>query len=612
MQTGGRWVPPAAAGHFLQLSDRQRFSSDPFGIFRRRKQSMRSFCRAVVTSAVLAAAAAPVFPQLKAPLNQADPFSISTGRSFSASPGAGSVGLTVTETEIAERTSRIAAELREAQSLISRNYIDRKQAAPAELLKYGIDGMLKSLDPHSNFYDAAEWKEMLDEQQSSYSGIGATIASYEVSGELATYVLGTFPGSAAARAQVRYGDKIVAVNGHRMIGKSSDEVRDQLRGPNGSVVRVTFERVASRRLETIDLRRTPVAQPSIPDAYMLRPTIGYIELSEGFNYTTYGEFDAAMTALKRQGMKSLILDLRGNGGGIVDQAVKIAERFLPSGRLILTQRGRTRLDNRVWRSANARAEDMPLVVLVDEDTASASEIVAGAFQDDDRALIVGERTFGKGLVQSVIDLPGRTGLTLTTARYLTPSGRSIQRDYSKIPLYDYYQHKPAAAEIDRPFFEARTITNRRVFGGDGIQPDEIVAPDSMTPDQTQLLDPIFAFAREIIAGRVPGVENLRTVARPGDVRVTAGDFPVSESLLSAFQHFAAREENGGFTEAVLRKSTAFVKLRLRHQLVTAAFGVTAANQVVIEEDPQAARAVQMLPKSAELARLAARSLNNRQ
>ncbi len=141
------------------------------------------------------------------------------------------------------------------------------------------------------------------------------------------------------------------------------------------------------------------------------------------------------------GMKSLILDLRGNGGGIVDQAVKVAEKFLPAGTLILTQRGRSRIDNRVWKSKNTNPEQMPLVVLVNEDTASASEIVAGAFQDDDRAMIVGEKTFGKGLVQSVIDLPGRTGLTLTTARYVTPSGRSIQRDYSKIDLYDYYNHK---------------------------------------------------------------------------------------------------------------------------------------------------------------------------
>ena len=139
-------------------------------------------------------------------------------------------------------------------------------------------------------------------------------------------------------------------------------------------------------------------------------------------------------------MRSLILDLRGNGGGIVDQAVKVAAKFLPAGTEILTQRGRAKIDNRVWRSANASAETVPLVVLVNENTASASEIVAGAFQDNDRALIVGEKTFGKGLVQSVIDLPGHTGMTLTAAGYLTPSGRSIQRDYSKMDLYDYFNH----------------------------------------------------------------------------------------------------------------------------------------------------------------------------
>src|SRR5436190_4679413 len=416
--------------------------------------------------------------QFTAPLNPAvEPFSINRGSTFSASGSSRNVN---NESGAANsKPSSIASEILAAEQIIGRNYLSTKAASTDELTKTAIDGMLRSLDPHSNFYDAAEWKDLLDEQRSGYTGIGATISTFDIAGTTDTFILSTFPGTPAARAHLRFGDKILGINNEKMSGKSSDIVRDKLRGASGTILRLTVERAATNRIEIIEIRRNRVVQPSIPDAYILRPGIGYIDLSEGFNYTTSGEFDAALQELKARGMRSLVLDLRGNGGGIVDQAVKVAEKFLPAGTLILSQGGRTRIDNRVWRSANAAPDQMPLVVIVNEDTASASEIVAGAFQDDDRAMIVGERTFGKGLVQSVIDLPGRTGLTLTTARYLTPSGRSIQRDYTKVDIYDYFNHKGPAAAIDQPYFEGRTTTDRKVFGGDGIQPDEVVKSEKL-------------------------------------------------------------------------------------------------------------------------------------
>lgn len=542
----------------------------------------------------------------EAPLNQADPFSIRPGSTFSASGGSPDVRTFGNSNEIGEKATKIAAEIREAEDVIARNYFDRSVSTPSELTKRSLDGMLRSLDPHSNFYDPAEWKDLLDEQRSGYTGIGATIANFSWNGVTDTYVIATFPGSSAARAQLKYGDKIFAINGEKMADKDSDTVRDKIRGANGTTFRLTVQRAASNRLETIEIRRNRVPQPSIPDAYMLRPGVGYVELSEGFNYTTSDELDAALAELKRGGMRSLILDLRGNGGGIVDQAVRVAEKFLPAGTLILTQRGRSRIDNRVWRSMNNNPEQMPLVVLVNEDTASASEIVAGAFQDDDRAMIVGERTFGKGLVQSVIDLPSKTGLTLTTARYLTPSGRSIQRDYSKIALYDYYSHKANIAEIDKPFFEARTITDRKVYGGDGIQPDEIVRVEDISDADLALLDPIFAFARDLVNGRIIGQENYRSIPVTFGKRVTPGDFPVSESLLAEFNSWASKPENGGYSQAALKNSAAFIKLRLRYNIIMASFGAISANQVLIEDDPQVAKAVETLPNAAQLASLAAK------
>ncbi len=541
-----------------------------------------------------AASAANAQPSTK--LEPPDPFLISNGTSFSAS------GSDPTRPAYLNKPSRIAAELREAQQLIATQHITGTRQP--DLVKNALDGMLKALDPHSNFYDATEWRELMDEQDSGYTGIGATIGSFSRGGSRDTYVLSTFAGSPAARAGLKFGDRIVAINGEKMSERDPDDVRDRIRGANGSAFQLTIERSASGRVETIDIRRGRVSQPSIPDSYILRPGVGYIALTEGFNYTTAEEFDRAMRELKRAGMTSLVLDLRGNGGGLVDQAVKVAERFLPAGTLILTQRGRSRIDNRTWRSSNMAPEQMPVVVLVDEDTASASEIVAGAFQDHDRALIVGEKTFGKGLVQSVIDLPGRTGLALTTARYLTPSGRSIQRDYTQITRYDYYNHKTPTAEIGKAFFEARTITDRRVVGGDGILPDESISTEDLTPEQIALLDPVFFFVRDLVNGKVSGFAPI-PLSSAATRRILPGGLSVTPNIISAFNDFAARPINGSVSQQALRSNEAFLKVRLRYDLAIATHGAVTADQVLVEDDPQVAKAVETIPNSARLAQSAA-------
>lgn len=562
--------------------------------------------RFILTLGFIIAVFSTVSAQFKAPLNPpVEPFSIKPGSTFSASGG--SLNSDNESRETISKSSRIASDILEAEKIISRNYVGTIAANVSELTKTALDGMLRSLDPHSNFYDAVEWKDLLDEQRSGYIGIGATISNFETSRIMDTFILSTFPDSPAAKAQLRFGDKIIAINGEKMTGKSSDIVRDKIRGLSGTMLRLMVERAATNRIEMIEIRRNRVPQPSIPDAYILRPGIGYIDLSEGFNYTTSDEFDTALHELKAQGMRSLVLDLRGNVGGIVDQAVKVAEKFLPAGTLILTQRGRSRIDNRVWKSTNFTPDEMPLVVLVNEDTASASEIVAGAFQDDDRAMIVGERTFGKGLVQSVINLPGRTGLTLTTARYLTPSGRSIQRDYTKGDIYDYFNHKSPADAIDKPYFEARTLTDRKVFGGDGIQPDESVKSNKLNETQAYLLDPIFFFARETVNGRIEGQGNFRAFSFTFGKRIFAGDFPISESLLVSFYDFLEKKAVGKFSAESLKNELTFIKLRLRYNIVMASYGAVSANQVLTEDDPQVAKAVETLPRAAQLAHLAAKA-----
>lgn len=543
---------------------------------------------------------------------EVDPFSLRNGSTFSASGGSGnSKAAPVDAAARSLKVAAIAADIREAENIISHHYLDNKRANPAELTKSALGGALRSLDPHSNYFDAAEWKDLMDEERSAYTGIGATIASFTQSGVADTYVLSTFPDSSAAKAQLRFGDKIVAINGEKMTNKDSAIVRDKIRGAVGTVFEITVERAATHRLETIQIRRGRVPQPSIPDSYILRPGVGYIDLSEGFNYTTADEFDAALRDLKRQGMRSLVLDLRGNGGGIVDEAVSVAERFLPAGTRILSQKGRARIDNRVWLSRNIAPETAPLVVLVNEDTASASEIVAGAFQDNDRAMIVGGKTFGKGLVQGVIDLPGHAGMTLTAARYLTPSGRSIQRDYSKMDLYDYFNHTTPAAGIDKPYIETRTITDRKVYGGDGIQPDEVVKADELTQTQAALLDPLFAFTCEVINGRVAGQNNYRLNASENHRRITPGDFPVTDSLLAAFNDFVLKSPANKFTADELKSESSYLKLRLRYNIVMASFGAVTADQVLIEDDAQVAKAVEILPRAAQLAQSAAKARQSR-
>jgi carboxyl-terminal processing protease len=537
------------------------------------------------------------YGQIKSKLPQtAEPFSIKSGSTFSASGGNGGYR----PAEAGSMPSRVASDIAHAEEIIRQNYVGAAKIEKGELTSNALDGALRVLDPHSNYYGQREWTDLMDEEQSGYSGIGATIANYTRGGVSETYVLATCPGSPAAKAGLRFGDKIVAINGEKMAGKDSDAVRDKIRGALGSAATITVERARTLQLETISIRRALVPQPSIPDSYIVRPGVGYIELSEGFNYTTYDELDRALRDLKKSGMRALILDLRGNGGGIVDQAVKVAERFLPAGTLLLTQKGRSHSDNRVWKSANMAAETMPLVVLVDRDTASASEILTGALQDDDRALIVGERTFGKGLVQSVIDLPYKTGLTLTTARYLTPSGRSIQRDYSTIDNYDYFAHRSKASAIDRPQFAARTLTNRTVFGGDGILPDEVMqGEEDLSGQKIALLDPMFFFIRDVANGRVPAGNYFRNISFTG-----AAD---AKDLTPAFEAFVRNDHSFKISDRQLASNAEFIRSRLKYNMAMASTGSAAAERVLIQEDPQIEKAVNIMPRSAQLAQSADRA-----
>ncbi|MDH3530519.1 MAG: S41 family peptidase, partial [Acidobacteriota bacterium] len=422
---------------------------------------------------LLVMACSTVFTQQGVQKSLNDPFLIGTGKSFSASSDhAGGPG----SLNHVER-KRLSEAFGEALLLIRNNFGGGNLPDSDALTKSAISSMLSSLDPHSGFYDPSEYSELLSDQRSEYFGIGASISNYSIAGKFDTYITSTFPDSPAFRKRLRFGDKILAVNGEDVRGKSALYVRNKVRGPVGSSITLKIQRAGTVAPFLVIMRRNRVPQPSIADAYLLRDRVGYIDLTSGFNYTTERELKIALQGLTAQGMNSLIIDLRDNTGGILEQAVFVAEKFLPKGRPIVSQRGRFANEHRVWVSRNRFPVQIPIVVLVNEETASASEIVAGALQDHDRAVVVGTKTFGKGLVQSVIDLPNGAGLTLTTAKYYTPSGRLIQRDYSG-SLYDYYRHRENRFPKART--ARRTVTGRMVYGGDGITPDETVENPELT------------------------------------------------------------------------------------------------------------------------------------
>ena len=356
-------------------------------------------------------------------------------------------------------------------------------------------------------------------------------------------------------------------------------------------------------------------QPSVPDAYFLRPGVGYIDMTRGFNADTAEGLELKLEELHERGMTSLVLDLRNNPGGLLDQAILVARTFLPAGQVIMSQKGRSGMTDRIYTSTRTDPDRVPLVILVNEFTASASEIVAGAIQDHDRGLIVGQTSFGKGLVQSIMRLPdncfrGCAGLTLTSAYYYTPSGRLIQRDYSDGSFYNYIYRGGTLRENTTPKPNgpaSRTDTGRTVYGGGGITPDEIISAETFTTAQGRLRSPIFFFARDLANGRVSGFDSYRA-----DKAIVYGhvvderDFPANEQLFQSFRDYVAKDDNWKPLLSQVDKNRSFIETQLRYNLAMAAYGITTSAQVLIRQDNQVAKAVDVLPRARELAMAAMR------
>src|SRR3989441_12368282 len=307
---------------------------------------------------------------------------------------------------------------------------------------------------------------MREDQRGKYYGVGMIVAPRENH----TVVMAPYAGAPAYNAGIRPGDVIVKVDEKSTDGLSTTEVADMLKGPKGTVVKITVSREGYAEQLVFTVVRDEIPRHSVDIAFMLKPGVGYIRLS-GFNETTDREIGDALRQLNASSLDGLVLDMRGNPGGLLNEAVAVGDMFLDKNQLIVSHHGRSSPERRYYAVRGNQGVTVPLVILVNNNSASATEIVSGAVQDHDRGLIVGETTFGKGLVQTVTPLSENTGLALTTARYYTPSGRLIQRDYKTISLYEYHYERKVP---EHPTEIKLTDSGRQVTGGGGITPDIVV------------------------------------------------------------------------------------------------------------------------------------------
>lgn len=493
--------------------------------------------------------------------------------------------------------SPVAESVIEAYSIIENNYAGD---VDHERLSYStISEMLHVLDPHSAFYTKEDFQELRSQQQSEYFGIGATVSQRQNK----VYILAPHDGTPAAKAGLLYGDHIVLVNGKSTEGWNSSKVASELKGPRGTQVKVGVSRPGVEKPIEFTISRDAVSLPSIPNVFMIKPNVGYIGLRRQFARTTGEELAVAVKELKQKGMNELILDLRDNPGGLVQAALDVCDTFLAPGQKILSIKGRKASAERNFEVRASSPETMPIVVLINSGSASASEIVSGALQDHDRARLVGEESFGKGLVQTIFPIANGTGLTLTTAKYYTPSGRLIQRDYDGISRYNYYLKRDnktdSTSKTPRPEF--RTDSGQIVYGGGGITPDITVKERRFTQVQARLQDPIFFFVRELINNQVSGVEQYKVKEMNFKYDLKSDDIQISDQMIEAFKSFVLKKEKDfQLSQANISENIETLKLILRREIATAAYGIDVGQEVLLYQDPQVLKGLDEMENAKKL------------
>ena len=485
--------------------------------------------------------------------------------------------------------------------IVEKEYVT--EVEPRRLVHASIRGMLRTLDPHSNFLARREYTQLQERQKGSYYGLGITVQMIE--GDLT--VVSPFEGTPAYRLGIRSGDIISKIEGEETRGMELDDCVKSLRGAKGSKVTISITRVGYDRPLDFTIVRDEIKLRSVPYAFVLEDATGYLRISD-FTETTDAELEDNLRKLQEAGAKRLVLDLRDNPGGLLDQAVEVSNTFLKKGSKIVSTRGRTHgSDQDYFASRPASYERLPIVVLVNQGSASASEIVAGAIQDHDRGLIVGENTFGKGLVQSIYRISEGNGLALTTAKYYTPSGRSIQRDYSG-SIDDYY-YAARREDVEAPRDELKhTSAGREVYGGGGIAPDITVRYPRLPKAILSLssLNVFFNYSALFASksGRTQDVEGAGvkpelSSARSEDVRLIDENFEIDDDVLAHFFDYLEKEEIS-FDRKELLEHRDRLALLIKAEIYTSIWGAEVRQRVVIGEDPQVRAALHALPDAAEL------------
>jgi carboxyl-terminal processing protease len=463
--------------------------------------------------------------------------------------------------------------------LVEKNFADKVNADRA-VYRGAIPGMLRTLDPHSSFFDPRDFQLLREDQKGHYYGVGMTVAPRNNK----TMVIAPFPGSPAYKAGIRPGDVILTVNDKPTDNLRTDEVADLLKGPKGTPVQVVVAREGSSTPLTFNIIRDEIPRKSVQDAFWLKPGIAYLDI-EQFNENTSREVEENVKRLGEQNIKGLILDLRDNPGGLLNEGVAVADRFLQKGQTVVKHSGRASAEKPyIARNGNGGRE-YPVVVLVNRFSASAAEIVAGAIQDHDRGWIFGENTFGKGLVQTVYPLAENTGLALTTARYYTPSGRLIQRDYANTSFFDYYYRKNL--ETKNPQDVKMTDSGRTVYGGGGIAPDEKYETPKSNRVQAAM---IRGYAFINFAAHYLGAQDRKKIAK---------DWQPDQGVLSDFRQFLVKE-NIQFTEADFTENEEWIKQQLRKEVFISVFNIEDSRRIMVESDPMVLKAIDSLPKAKEL------------
>ena len=494
-------------------------------------------------------------------------------------------------------TERLLQVFTGALAAIQEHYVE--PIPTEELVESAVRGMLRTLDPHSSFFSVSDYNRLQEEQRGRYYGLGITIRAESPGSGRVVVVEPPAPGTPAYKVGLRAGDVISKIEGQPTDDWDlNKEVIPNLKGPKGTAVNITVERPGE--LEPLELAviRDEISLFTIEYVFRLDRNIGYIRINK-FSETTGKELNDALEKLDEEHLSGLILDLRDNPGGALNQALAVSDRFLRKGQVIVNTRGRSS-QGREFRAQTGRSFEYPMVVLINGNSASASEIVSGALQDHDRALIVGETSFGKALVQTIYPLEGNRGLALTTGQYYTPSNRLIQRDYSA-SFYDYFYSRDDTLQDEGEAHH--TDSGREVFGGGGITPDEHVSLEGYgrlirTIERERLF---VEFVDELIAGEIQSDLQLNTVVTPENREELIQKLAITDEILGLFKTFLLSKETD-VTDQSFEESRQVIENRIKQRLFLNLFGDEASFKVALEVDQQVLRAIELLPEATALTR----------